>query len=434
MHFSVILIDMFQSLIPFLQSHVIQQALGYIVYLSPILLAIVLGHIFWPLWVRYIRAKFSYSLKYTLVELKLPKDVFKSPLAMEVVFQAIHNTANGNAFAQFWKGEYRPFCSFEIISVEGQVKFFAWVEDRRKLGLISAFYSQYPGIEITEVSDYAQSVHFDPKIMKIWAADYKFTKDDKKGEHYPIKTYVDYGLLDDPKEELKVDPLVPVLEFLASAGPNQQMWIQFIVQAHIKDDREPGTLWKKTDLWRKESEKLINKILVRDGKTKTSAGEPDPETGYTRMPLISKGEQEVAHAIERRLSKQIFDVGMRCVYIAKRDVFSTTFGVGGLIGAFKHFTTENMNGIKQDADTWVAKLANVPWEDYRDARRNYYSRGVLKAYRRRSFFYPPHEGKVMVMNSEELATLFHLPGAVAGTPTISRVPSKKGEAPVNLPI
>jgi len=425
---------MFQSLISLFQSQVFQQALGYIIYLSPILLAILLGHIFWPLWVRYIRAKFSYGLKYTLLELRLPKDVFKSPLAMEVVLQAIHNTANGSHYAQYWKGEYRPYYSLEIASIEGQIKFYIWTEDRRKVGVMSALYSQYPGIEIIEAPDYSQSVHFDPKSMKVWAANYKYTKDAKKGEHYPIKTYIDYGLHDDPKEEMKVDPLVPVLEFLGSVGPNQQIWIQLMVQAHIKNDHKPGTLWKKADLWKEESEKLINKILVRDGKTKTSAGEPDPETGYTRLAMITKGEQEIAHAIERRLGKQAFDVGMRAVYIAKKDAFNTPFGVGGLIGAFKHFTTEHMNGIKQDGDTFIAKFGGVPWEDYRDARRNYYSKAAIKAYRRRSFFYPPYEGDPMVMSSEELATLFHLPGAVAGTPTLNRVPSKKGEAPVNLPI
>ena len=38
------------------------------------------------------------------------------------------------------------------------------------------------------------------------------------------------------------------------------------------------------------------------------------------------------------------------------------------------------------------------------------------------------------MNGEELATLYHLPGAVATTPTLTRIPSKKSEAPANLPV
>jgi hypothetical protein len=424
-------IDQFQG---FTHTQLFQQSLQYIIYLSPLLLAIVLGTILWPLWLRYIRAKFSYSLKYTLLELRLPKDVFKSPLAMEVVLQAIHNTANGSPYAQYWKGEYRPFYSLEIASVEGQIKFYIWTEDRRKLGIISALYSQYPGIEIIESEDYARDMHFDPKQMKVWAADYKYTKDAGKGEHYPIKTYVDYGLLDDPKEELKVDPLVPVLEFLGTLGPNAEIWVQYIIQAHIKDDRKSGHLWKKTDLWKDQSEALIHKLMMRDPKTKV-AGMKDEATGFTKLPSLTKGETDTITAIERRLSKQIFDVGLRVIYVAQKDVFSAPFGVGGMIAAFKHFSTEHMNGIKQDGDTWLAQFANVPWEDYRDVRRNHQANMVFDAYRRRSYFYPPYNDSApMVMNSEELATLFHLPGAVAGTPTLNRVPSKKGEAPINLPI
>jgi hypothetical protein len=423
--------SMFQSVIAQLQSTILPQVIQYTIYLSPVLLAILLGHIFWPLWLRYIRAKFSYGLKYALLELRLPKDVFKSPFAMEVVLQAIHNTANGSTYAQYWKGEYRPFYSLEIASIEGQIKFYVWCEDRRKTGIMSALYSQYPGIEIIEANDYSKDTHFDAKTMKVWGADFKFTN---KSPYVPIRTYVDYGLLDDPKEELKVDPLVPVLEFLGALGPNQQIWIQYIVQAHIANDRKPGHLWKKTDLWKDESIKYMNKeLLLRDPKTKIS-GEKNKETGFVSLPTITKGEQEIAQAIERRMAKQCFDVGIRAAYIAQKEVFNAPAGVGGIIGAFKHFTSEHMNGLKQDGDTWLAQFGGVPWEDYKDARRNYYSEGLLAAYRRRSFFYPPFEGKPVVLNAEELATLFHLPGAVAGTPTLTRVPSKKAEAPMNLPI
>ena len=424
---------MFQSFISQVQTQIFPQAMQYVIYLSPLLLAIVLGTILWPLWIRYIRAKFSYSLKYSLLELRLPKDVFKSPLAMEVVLQVIHNPANGSAYAQYWKGEYRPFYSLEIASIEGQVRFYIWTEDRRKLGIMAGLYSQYPGIEIIESVDYAHAMDFDPETMKLWAADYKFTRDAGKGEHFPIRTYVDYGLLDDPKEELKVDPLVAVLEFLGTVGPNQEIWIQYIVQAHIKNDRKPGHLWKKTDLWKDQSIALIDKLMMRDSKTKV-AGMKDEATGFTKLPSLTKGETDVITAIERRMTKQTFDVGMRVIYVAQKDSFNTVFGQGGIIGMVKHFNAEHMNGIKHNGDTWVAQFGGVPWEDYKSTRRNHVSKMAMEAYRRRSFFYPPYEGSSMVMNSEELATLFHLPGAVAGTPTLNRVPSKKGEAPVNLPI
>jgi hypothetical protein len=59
---------------------------------------------------------------------------------------------------------------------------------------------------------------------------------------------------------------------------------------------------------------------------------------------------------------------------------------------------------------------------------------ALEAYKRRMFFYNPFIGTPFVLNSEELATIFHFPGQVAAAPNLYRVPSKKGQAPSNLPI
>ncbi len=99
----------------------------------------------------------------TVLEIKLPQETFKSPLAMELVLNAIHNTADGNWWAQFIKGEMRPWYSLEMVSFGGQVKFMIWTEDRRKARLISALYSQFPNISVQEVDDYARAVYLTPK-------------------------------------------------------------------------------------------------------------------------------------------------------------------------------------------------------------------------------------------------------------------------------
>lgn len=421
--------QLFSSLVSDFQSTIFPQAIQYVILISPLLLLLVLIIIFWPLWLRYVRAKQFLSLKYTVLEIKLPKDTFKSPAAMEVFLQSLHNTSDGSTFAQYWKGETRPWYSLELVSIEGRVKFYIWTEDRRKGGVISALYSQFPGVEVHETGDYTQSVHFDPETMRIWGAEFKFTKPDP----YPIKTYIDYGLDKDPKEEFKVDPLLPMIEFLGSVGPNQQIWIQILIRAHYDDQRKPGHLFKTADLWQDEAKKLVNEILVRDAETKTSAGEPDPETGYTRLPIISEGEREIIKAIERSVSKLAFDCGIRTLYIAKKESFDTPFGVGGIIGNFKHFNSENLNGIKQNARFWHLSLGD-PWLDYKNIRRSRYSREALAMYKRRSYFYGPYEGKPLILNTEELATIYHFPGSVAATPTLERLPSKKAEAPANLPV
>jgi hypothetical protein len=401
----------------------------YVVTLSPIALCAILAWLFCDIWMRYVRIKNFLSLKYTVLELRLPKDTWKSPLAMETVLHSIHNTADGSEYARFWKGETRPWYSLEIISIEGQVKFMVWTEDRRKNNLMSALYSQYPGIEITERADYTQAVQFDPSKIRVWAAEFKFTKPDP----YPIKTYVDYGLDKDPKEEFKVDPLTHLIEWLGSLRPNEQAWFQFIVRAHVAEQHKAGTLWAKTDAWKDQAQKEVNTILKRDPKTKV-AGDINPDTGYAKLPTISKGEQNIVEAIERSITKLPFDVCVRTLYIAKKDIFDTPFGIGGCISSMKQFNSESLNGFKPNGKRWHNKFAGVPWEDFMNMRRDFYGRLALKAYRRRSAFYPPYKSPTLVLNTEELATIWHLPGSVSATPGLARVPSKKAEAPVNLPV
>ena len=402
-----------------------------VISIAPLILCLILYLVFWPLWKNYMRSKFIFETKHTLLEIKLPKDVFKSPLSMEVFLNAINNTADGNFFGNYWKsGEKRPIYSLEIVSIEGRVRFFIRTEDRRKGGVTAPLYSQYPGIEINEVEDYTKPVHFDPKVSKMWAAEFVFTKP----ESYPIKTYVDYGLDKDPKEEYKVDPLLPMIEFLGSVGPNQQVWIQYIIRAHKDDQDKPGTWFGKTDTWKDSANAEIDKIMKRDPKTKV-AGTKSKDSDRVVPPSLSDGEKEIVAALGRSIAKPAFDVGIRAMYLAPKDTFQTQFGVGGILASFKQFGTENLNGLKQNSSMWIAQFKGVPWEDFRGWRRAKYSKFALDAFKRRSYFDPPwNDGKPLVLNTEELATLFHFPGQVSTTPTLDRVPSKKGQAPANIPI
>ncbi|MFA6404519.1 MAG: hypothetical protein WCW03_00710 [Candidatus Paceibacterota bacterium] len=402
--------------------------INILIVLSPIFLAIILFVIMWDLWMQYIRAKNYLKTKRVVLELKLPKETFKSPLAMETFLNSLHNTADGSKYAQYWKGESRPWYSLELVSIEGNVKFFIWTEEIRKSNLISALYSQFPEIEVHEAEDYTRSVHFDPKITRIWGGEFKFTMADP----YPIKTYIDYGLDKDPKEEYKVDPLTPLIEFLSSVPINQQVWIQIMIRAHKDEQRIPGNFFKTHDAWKEKAIKEVDKLLLRDSKTKV-AGTKDEATGFTKLPSISKGEQDIVAALERSITKHPFDVGIRALYIAPKDTFNTPFGIGGIVGSMKHFSSPHLNGLKPNSKLWHMKLDN-PWQDFRNYRRNLFSKLALMAYKRRSYFYAPFVSTPLVMNSEELATIYHFPGSVSATPGLERVQSKKAQAPTNLPI
>ena len=96
----------------------------------------------------------------------------------------------------------------------------------------------------------------------------------------------------------------------------------------------------------------------------------------------------------------------------------------------KQFASENLNGFKPDSPTNF----NYPWQDVRGKRLLMKKQAMFDAYRKRGYFYFPHQYKPMILNTEELATIFHFPGKVASTPNLDRIGSRRGEAPSNLPI
>jgi hypothetical protein len=150
--------------------------------------------------------------------------------------------------------------------------------------------------------------------------------------------------------------------------------------------------------------------------------------------MITKGEEEIVSALERAISKQSFDCGIRAAYISPKNEFDTPNGIGGIMSSFKHFSTEHLNGFKPNGDKWLAQF-DYPWQDYNNIRRNIQSKKFIAAYKRRSYFYPPNQAKQpLVMTTEELATIYHFPGSVAATPSLERVPSKRTAAPANLPV
>jgi hypothetical protein len=231
-------------------------------------------------------------------------------------------------------------------------------------------------------------------------------------------------LAENPKEEYKIDPLSSVLEVLGAIKPGERVWFQIIFRAHKKEKRKgffsEGTDWqKRVDELRKT---IFEKIAAENRRTPTDA------------------EKQIIDALQRALTKFPFDVGMRAVYIADKKLFNqgTIGGLRGLLRPFGYtvakydkFHYAGFNSFKMEATT---DFADYPWEDFMDMRANKMKHEHLDAYKRRMMFFDPYEEKTFVLTSEALATLFHFPGSATATPGLDRIPSKRGQAPSNLPI
>lgn len=368
-------------------------------------LPIVLFLIFLKLWVYYIRARFVSKIDWTLLEIKLPREILKGPQAMEVVLNMFHQTRDGNLLERYWLGWLRAWFSLEIVSINGEIHFFIYTQRFFRNLVEAQIYAQYPDVEITEVDDYTKKTFTDGfmKEWNCWGTEFALTGEDA----YPIKTYVDYGLHNlMTKEEQKTDPITAFIEFLGSLKEGEQAWFQILIRATKKD-------------WKEEGKKLVEKIM------KEAKGEP--KEGEIEMGIfkLTPGQTDVIKAIERDVSKLGFDVGIRAMYLAKKDKFNMLNAVS-LIGLMKQYNALNLNGFKPARSTSVDYFKNL--------REPKMKIKILDAFRQRSYFYMPYDRTSFVLNSEEVATIFHFPGGVAETPTFGRIEAKKGEPPPNLPI
>lgn len=390
---------------------------------APIWLPLVLGITFVNYWMRYIRAEYILEQGSVLLEIKLPREIEKSPLAMELVFISLYQTGAATYIETYFKGKVRPWFSFELASFNGQIHFYIWGPKKFKNLIEAQIYAQYPTVEIYEVPDYMAAVHHDPVNVPMWATYFTYMKP----HPYPIRTYVDYGLHDNPKEEYKIDPMTSVLEYLGSLRQGEQAWIQILVQAHKKLGLKDGALFPKAD-WKHEIKHEVEKIR-KDSmvKTKTKEGE------LPGFPNPTKGQQEVIGALERSAGKWPFETAIRGIYISTKEAFSP-ISITGLIGSFRQYSAnENLNGFKLG---WFTDF-DYPWQDFHRHRRSHEEKEMLEAVKLRSFFQFPFKNfhqSPLILTTEELATIYHFPGAVAATPTIQRIPSKKVEPPPNLPV
>lgn len=413
---------------------------------SFIWLPIIIVYILVDMWINYVRSLFLSTQTFIVLEVKVPKDVFKSPKAAEFFITGLYKTGDeGDWFEKFWQGKTRPWFSLEIAAINGAVHFFIWTNKKHRAQIEANIYSQYPGVEIHEVPDYTLDFNYDPQVNSIYVTEFKLTKEDV----FPIKTYVDYGMDKDPKEEYKIDPLTPLIEFIGSLSRDQQVWYQIVVRAHKAEDKDPDKnwsdakiwktfnpadiwdRWEKKDLkWAKDAQAQIDKIIEKAKGEKDKDGKIIPGTGRQ----LTDVEKDTINALGRSISKNGYDVGIRAIYTAPKDVFSPN-NIGGIIGSITHFNS-HLNGFKPtNGSEERYKNFFLLWIKRSDKKRNKERQEILDAYKRRSFFFKPHKRKdIFVLNAEELATIYHFPGSVSGTPTFTRIESRKAEAPSNIPV
>lgn len=385
----------------------------FLFYISPFILAYVL----WKFWIKYIQTYYIFKLDWITLEIRIPREITKSPRAMEVALAGLHQTGDGTLIDKYIKGKVRSWFALEMASIGGNIHFYIRTERKFKNIIEAQFYSQYPEVEIYETEDYTDNIRYVAgDKLELWGAEFKLTKDDV----LPIKSYVDYGLDKDPKEEFKVDPMTPIIEAMGAIKPNEQVWLQIIIMAARKRFPKPNTWFGKQE-WQDVGKDYIKKLI--DSK------KPKGEESFFGELSLTESDRNIIKAIDRSIDKLGFECGFRVLYMSPEETFDKGTA-GAMLSSVKQFNSQNLNGFKRDKDTSF----DYPWQDPTGGRLLRLKADFFDAYVNRGFFYSPYNKSPFILNTEELATVYHLPGSVAETPTLGRIESRRGEPPGNLPI
>ncbi|MEK7612387.1 MAG: hypothetical protein AAB407_03535 [Patescibacteria group bacterium] len=394
-----------------------------------IILPVALGFALADIWLQYIRIKFLLGIKWKLLEIHIPRSIEKTPKAMEQIFAALRSTYSfGIKFKdKYVKGKSEIWFSCEMVGYAGGVQFFIRTpEDHRNL-VESSIYAQYPDAEISEADDYVSrlGLTIPNDIYDLFGMELILARESP----YPIRTYPEF---EEKTEEALIDPIAAITEVMSRLKDDEMIMIQILI-------RPTG------DDWTKEAKEIINKMIGRGSKPASKSSpvanfigdlaaapfkvpapreEKKEEKKEGKVSELTPGEKDIVAAIEHKISKVGFETLVRFAYVDSRDSFSRS-NISAIVGAFHQFNTQNLNSFRPDTNT----MTSVKKGFFQDRKTYLRKRRMFDRYRLRLI--PP---KASVLNTEELATIYHFPSIAVEAPLIRYTETKKGEPPQSLPI
>lgn len=421
-------------------------AFEWLVGTAPVWAPIGLIIVAWRIWVWYVQSLFLAGRKPVLLEMKIPREITKSPRAMEIALTSLWISSGETTFLdRGWKGQVRPIFALEMASFGGDVHFYIWCWGSYRAFVEQTIYGQYPEVELYEVEDYASKFQLDPKKHWCFATDWNKLPVGKRGNYgshgqfdridaYPIKTYIDFELDKDPKEEHKVDPLGTILEFMGSIQPQEQIWVSLVIRrggkygilhTHDRDSEWHDVVKEEVDKVRTQGA-LVNQRVLQ--KVMKEADFPED----ARPPQIrpSWRQNQMMQSMERNLAKLPFEFVGHGVYITSGEPRGPFFT--SMRWLWKPYQNQAYMSYLRPR-RWHNPF-DYPWQDFHGYRRNnLHARRFFDCYRRRGGFHIPWVIPTNILTVEELATLWHPPSRTVEVPGLQRIPATKAAPPSNLP-
>jgi hypothetical protein len=356
----------------------------------------VVGILVYLTWRNYRRIDAVKDIESVLLILEIPKANDKSELAAEQLFASLHGILRDRSELKY-TGGIQEHLSFEIASVNGQIRFYTWVPKTLQSFVEGQIYSQYPSVQIHEADE--DYVAHERQHSVVYTSEITLTD----SEFLPIKTF----------QSFEVDPLAGITGTLAKLeSTGEELWVQVLARP-IADN------------WQKASDNWISSVkngsafsfLTGEGLNLKWLGglfaalwappaQSDSKGGSAKE-LSDRDKTRLAEA-EKKATKLGYQVKIRLAYLGESQT-NAKLRMQAIVGTFKQFNSTNLNGFRMTNTSFKKEdLAN---------------------YRARLFM-----DRGYILNIEELASVFHLPHTNVETPNIVWASNKTAEPPAKLPI
>lgn len=310
------------------------------------------------------------ALDSTLLQIALPRDNDIKIDAAEQLFSSFAAIHHGGRFAFMHP---KPTMTFEIVGMPGDIRYYVSTPNKYRDFVEKQINGAYPDAEIKEVTEKGSL-----KDGFVIGNDYNIFAQDaqvafasmclKEEDFKPIKVYKD----------LATDPMSSITSTLAKMTEGEGAAIQIAIAPAESE-------WKK---------------LGREHISHTKKHESNPETAkYSVDPKELEG-------IENKIGKPGFEAIVRIV-VSSTTHESAEAHLSNIEHAFaqfeglNHFTKNKLRNKKAFMDEFVYRFM-------------------------------PKKSHTSILNSEELATLFHFPNKAITTPNIFWVTSKRAPAAANI--
>ncbi len=317
--------------------------------------------------------------------LQVPRTNDKKELAAEQMFASLYGLLTIPT-QKLVSPVKRERLSFEIAALSKRIGFYVWVPNYLKSFVEEQIYAQYPTVQISEVPDYSMSA--DKQFMTTLSTELKLVAP----EALPIKTF----------QSFEVDPLAAITATLTQFTEEEEAWIQLVIKPAAGN-------------WHKKSERYISSIKHGGNGTGMrmsgliSVLWTPPEIKEGSAAKVAEYDQVRASGAEAKSQKLAFEATVRVVYRGNVPLPQARLQMQSIIASYKQFNMTYLNGF--------------------EAKRVFYDPNLLASYRNRS---ANHRG--LLLNIEEMATMYHLPHTNVETPYILWATAQTAEPPANLPI